>query len=915
MAFIPINIAYTTQSDFQGPSVSSSNVDTTTRPGSVLLEQGVTSNIQVLDSSNDFKGTLSANLEITDNKVTLKPFITRLINIVPPRTTTVSEDYLTLPYTPLEEISLVVKANGLTLALGVDYSYTANNSRVNLITSFSPSTSFETSFLSDGILACEGELETDTISVGSGASLLELDNVGTNLESTQIWIKVAETIDELTSSSWNLISGQSYNLALNDKFIKLKFIFIPESFESITFPVTFKYIEDWNLPGSIFDNVVLNATQNIEIISGNNNSIPVTSLPVPTTFAGADFFKDTSTDDNYLVVVGGLEGSTTASKSVRMAKINPDHSLEKWVTLNPVPNASVPYNGTKVCRINGVNYLYSLNNNNSSNIYKNTINQGGSGIWNTQVPLPVAVEKANLEIISNTLTSSNFLLVQDQEHLYWALLNNTNGSIVSDHWNSFNLPEKQRASATAIVPCSTDSNKWFLYILGGSLGREIQNTNTNLITKVTITQSGMDLVFSSEILSVHMPVKLSHFTAEIIEFNSSQYLYTFGGSNTSEAFSDRAISTIYRIGIDLSTGNFTESSFSISPNKLYTGSSGLNTIAVKQNSNIYTYVIGDSARASSRVSYLNIVETSTAIRTGVFTSGIFAVPGCDIQFGNLSYNISLRNSNQSIVAKYRAAETETALSSASFIAISNNSPITANPTDKFIQFEFDLAKSIGGSSTELSPVLNSFSFNFTSNISDLSTKPELLSSTLTFDNNIYSQTGDIILRFDSMDSNTEYTALSVGVDTSITNENTEVFYRTGNLFPITTAFNPLSDFSMTTVTGRYIETKIMLNSSSDNLFTPSLNDVTISGIQPQYVGDRVDQFIYHEAPVGDQDQINTHYITDKAFVAGSLQVFVNGIEQLPGLAYTEGLDMESFDFISYAPDSLDSIFINYIKPL
>jgi hypothetical protein len=913
MAFIPVNVIYTDQLDFEDPSVIKSNIDTVSKPNSFLLEKNTSSqNIQTLNSSNNFRGTISLELEVLSGKIILKSFSSRLMNIIPARTKTTSEDYLTLPYAPINSSSLILRVDGLILTAGVDYSLNSATGRADLISSFSTSSSFEASYLSEGILACEGELETEVINIGFEATTLEIQNQGSNLEATQIWIKVGSDLADLENNSWIQVNTFPYNFSVSDKVLKLKFIFIPPDFESTTFPVTFKYNEDWNLSGSSFSNTSLN-NQKIEITSSNNQTTNVASLPIPTTLAGLDYFKDTTSNDYYLVVAAGYESPNTISKYVRMAKIKPDHTLENWQDLKFLPGESIPYNGLKIIKINNINYVYVLNNNNTKNIYKGSINQYGVNLWNSQLALPRNLNKANLEILSDTLNNEHILIVQNEDMLYWANLNNSNGNISNNHWNSFKLPEKQKASATVLFQSSNNSNIWFLYILGGIAGGE--EGTAQLITKVTITKTGATLSFSTQTILTQLPKKLSHFTSEIIDFNSSQFLYVFGGTSTSNEFSDKSYSEIYRVPIDLSSGDFT-GIFEISPNKLYTASSGHNTAVIKNNNNgLCTYVIGDSSRASSRVSCIELQETASSIRSGIFETGIFEIPGCDIQFGNFSYDKLLRNSNQSVTSSYRTADSITNLNSAPYIPIINNSNISGNPDHKFIQFLFYLEKDPLGSTTELSPTLNSFTFIFTSNVSSSSQTPELISSELTFDNTLLSNTGEILFKYDSLDPDTEYTDLTVNTENFINGENIEVSYRTGNDFPLTGTFNPLSNLFTSTTTGRYFETKVILNPSSDQLFSPIVNDIAITGIQPQNVSNQVDQFIFHEIPSGDQNEINQHYITFFPFEPGSLQVFVNGVEQLPGTIYTEGLDNQSFDFVSYAPDALDIIFVNYIKPL
>lgn len=912
MTFIPVNITYTNQSDFQGSEVTSINIDAASLPGSILLNKTNTQNIQTLNSGNNFGGVLTANLEISNNKVIIKPFTSRLMNIVPSRTKNTSEDYLILPYAPID--SLILKVDGLNITQGVDYILNSSTGRIDLIGSFSLNSTFEASYLSQGILACEGSLETDAINIGFGATTLEISNVGTNLEATQIWIKTASNIVDLDARPWALLTGASFNLSLTDKFLKLKFSFVPNDFETTTFPVTFKYQEDWNLAGSSFQNTVLNDNQRIQIVETNNSITNITSLPVPITLAGADYFKDSTTNNFYLITAGGFESPTTPSRAVRFAKIKPDHTIEEWITTKQLPASSVPYNGTKVVKINDINYLYVLNNNKSKDLYRSIINHTGAVSWNTQLALPRNIEKANLEVISDNASNSHFLLVQNNENIYWAQINNLNGNILNDKWESFHLPEKQRASATALVKSSSDPNTWYFYILGGVIGTEVQRNNTDLITKITITLSGSNLSFQADQIITKIPKKLSHFTAEIISFNTDQYLYIFGGTETPDAFSDKAFNTIYRAPLDLSTGNLT-GAFSASPNKLYTASSGHNTITVPENGSLCTYVIGDSLRASSRVSCLNIVETASEIRSGTFRTGIFEVPGCNIQYSSLIYDATLRNNNQSVTAKYRISDTEANLLAAPFITIQNGATLVGNENHKLIQFEFDLAKDPNGSSNELSPVLNYFSFVFSSNISDSSMSPELLSSTLTFDNTLFEPNGEILFRFDSQDSDTEYSNLHIDSNMLSGNESFDVFYRVGNNFPLTGSYNPLNDFFTTTVSGRYFETKIILNSSTDQLFSPVINEVAITGVQPQNVSSSVDQFVFHEVPAGDQDQSNRIFTTAHLFEPSSLQVFVNGAEQMIGITYIEGSDQQSFEFISYAPDALDVIFVNYIKPL
>jgi hypothetical protein len=912
MAFIPVDIIYTNQADFISLDITNSNIDISSKPNSVLLTKTNINNLQNLDNTNSFRGSLSSELSISNNKITINPFISKLMNIVPPRTKNTTLDFLTLPYAPLISGSLILRADGLTLDENIDYTFDIPTGIANLVTSFSSDTIFEASYLSQGILACEGTYESNVITIGDEATQVQIDTQGIDLEAIQFFIKMAPSLVALETAIYAPLVDSHINLDSANKFLKLKLIFAPSSYQSTTFPVTFKYLEDWNLAGSSFSNTILNNQNKIEIISAANGIINTTSLPVPVTLAGADSFQDTITNDLYLIEAGGYTTTTELTNTVRFAKIKPDHTLDVWQNAKSLPQPSSPYNGLKVALINGINYAYCLNNNNSTDLYKSTLASGGSSNWNTQLPLPKNLFKANLEILNNSLNNQHYIVIQSEETIYWALINNITGNIASDDWNTFILPEKQKFGATAVIQSNTSADTFYLYIMGGVITSSALNQTSDLVTKVTITDLSGGLGFTSSQLVQKLPKQLSHFTTEIINFGSDQFLYTFGGSQTSDAFSDNTIDNIYRIPLNPSSGAVA-GVFEDSPNKLFTGSSGHNTVTIPNNGSLFSYVIGDSTRVSARVSSIALTETSSAIRSGTFRTGIFEIPGCDITYGEFSYDSILRNLDQSIVSRYRVADTALNLLTAPFIDIANNISLIGNPEFKLIQFEFELNKSSSGSLTELTPVLNAFSFVFTSNISLLAASPKLTSIDLTFDDYLFSSTGELIFRDDTLSFDTEYTNLAVAQRPLLSDETTEIYFRAGNTFPITSSFRPLTEFYTNTITGRFFETKLILNASNDSLLSPIIDSIEITGVKPVAISSSTDDFVYREIPLGNQDQINTTFTTTLIFAPGTLCVFVNGVEQMVDLIYTEGVDHQSFTFIDYAPDSLDVIFVNYIR--
>ena len=58
--------------------------------------------------------------------------------------------------------------------------------------------------------------------------------------------------------------------------------------------------------------------------------------------------------------------------------------------------------------------------------------------------------------------------------------------------------------------------------------------------------------------------------------------------------------------------------------------------------------------------------------------------------------------------------------------------------------------------------------------------------------------------------------------------------------------------------------------------------------------------------IGEQDGVNTHFTTEKDFIIGTSQLYVNGIRLFIGLDYLE-LDQNNIEFISIIPEPEDVI--------
>lgn len=907
---IPINAIFTSQVDFNNPSVTQVNLDTNSLPGSVLLDKSNIQNVQILDSSNNFKSTIPLELQIDGNDLKLSFVETKFNNLTLTRTKNLSEDYLTLLYSPILDGSEVIRANGITLVKNTDYVLTPQTGRADLITVFGPSTTFESSYVSEGLIFCQGTLETNPISIGYSATNLTLNNIGTLANLITIEYRTSTDLNDLSSSVYvDVPNTNIINLNPSDGFIQIKYTFNSNN-SNVNQNLVYKYSENWNTPGSTFtDTVVLNNA--IEILSSDTLTTEVTPLPTAVTLAGADLLNDPISGNKYIFTVGGYSSPNQSSTLVRYAMISNGVSLGDWQTASPLPKKSVPYNSAKILTTNTTSYMYVLNNDKSNEIYRTSVGSFGTTNWSKQQPLPKSVEKANLEILSNTTTNEHFLVVQDKEFLYWIEINITSGALIGN-WKTVTLPDRLSASSSVFFKKNGSDNIFYLYLLGGVLGKEVQNENTNDIYKVTITQISSTLNFNITKTVQKLPLKISHFPSEFISIGGNSYIYTFGGTLNTDIFANKNIDAVYRIEVDPNTGDLTQNFFSLTPNKLNIPSSSHNTV-LYYSPDANVYIIGDGDRTSVKVSALLIANGENAPREGYYETNIIRIPGCLPTLGTFQFNKVLNNLDQVVTAEYRVADSESNMISATYQNIDDMQALVNNLNDQYIQFRFYLSKNPSGPVNELSPKLTQFSFEYVSSLNTISQSPTLNSSTLTFDNNLFLPAGEILLRYDSTNNDSSYTTIIETFQNLLSDESYNVTFRTWNTFPLSGPFLPLSQLLINPEVGRYIEVKISFYSSSDQLFSPILDELQILGVQPQVFFGNAGNFIFHEIPTGVQDEINQQYFVQYEYEPGTLCVFLNGMQLLPNVSYLEDPGNTSFTFIGYAPDSLDVITTNYVK--
>lgn len=908
---IPINAIFTSQVDFNNPSVTQVNLNTNSLPGSVLLDKSNIQNIQTLNSSNNFKSTIPLELQIDGSDLKLSFVETKFNNLTLTRTKNLSEDYLTLLYSPILDGSEVIRANGIALVKNTDYILTPQTGRADLITVFGPSTTFESSYVSEGLIFCQGTLETNPISIGYGATNLTLNNIGTLTNLITIEYRTSTDLNDLGSSVYVAVPNTNIiNLNPSDKFIQLKYTFNSNN-SNVSQSLVYKYTENWNTIGSTFtDTVVLNNA--VEILSSDTLTTEVTPLPTAVTLAGADLLNDPSTGSKYIFTVGGYSAPGQSSSLVRYAVISNGVSLGDWQTATPLPNKSVPYNSAKILTLsNTISYMYALNNDESNEIYRTKVGSFGTTTWSKQQPLPKPVKKANLEIISNTITNEHFIVIQDKEFLYWIQIDVSTGSLIDD-WKVTTLPDQLSASSSILFKKQFSDNIFYMYLLGGVLGKEVQNENTNDIYKITITQIGSALDFNIVKTVQKLPLKISHFPSEFINIGGNSYIYTFGGTLSTDIFANNNINTIYRIEVDPDTGDLIQNFFSSTPNKLDIPSSSHNTV-LYYSPDVNVYIIGDGNRTSVRVSALLIANGENVPHEGYYETNIIRIPGCLLSLGTFQFNKVLNNLDQVVTAEYRVADSEPNMISATYQNINDMQTLVNNLNDQYIQFRFYLSKNPSGPINEPSPKLTQFSFEYTSLLNTISQSPALSSSTLTFDNNLFLPAGEILLRYDSINNDSSYTTIIETFQNLLSDESYNVTFRTWNTFPLSGPFLPLSQLLINPEVGRYIEVKISFYSSSDQLFSPILDELQILGVQPQTFFGNAGNFIFHEIPTGAQDEINQQYFIQYEYEPGTLCVFLNGMQLLPNVSYLEDPGNTSFTFIGYAPDSLDVITTNYVK--
>jgi hypothetical protein len=70
-------------------------------------------------------------------------------------------------------------------------------------------------------------------------------------------------------------------------------------------------------------------------------------------------------------------------------------------------------------------------------------------------------------------------------------------------------------------------------------------------------------------------------------------------------------------------------------------------------------------------------------------------------------------------------------------------------------------------------------------------------------------------------------------------------------------------------------------------------------------------FVNYETPSPDADGQITNFSTSRAFIPGSLMVWVNSVAQIPGTDFTEDTDRRGYTFTSGAPLDRSVIFHQY----
>lgn len=104
--------------------------------------------------------------------------------------------------------------------------------------------------------------------------------------------------------------------------------------------------------------------------------------------------------------------------------------------------------------------------------------------------------------------------------------------------------------------------------------------------------------------------------------------------------------------------------------------------------------------------------------------------------------------------------------------------------------------------------------------------------------------------------------------------------------------------------------------TSDLVSTEAVSDITIGQFDEEPFKQTQVQsadFVINEVPAGVINGINTAYATAFIFRAGTLQVFLNGVLQTPGVHYTEDTDQLGFTMITPIPVGTDTLLVNYTK--
>lgn len=79
------------------------------------------------------------------------------------------------------------------------------------------------------------------------------------------------------------------------------------------------------------------------------------------------------------------------------------------------------------------------------------------------------------------------------------------------------------------------------------------------------------------------------------------------------------------------------------------------------------------------------------------------------------------------------------------------------------------------------------------------------------------------------------------------------------------------------------------------------------------VGLDTSRLIYHETPTPATDGVTTLFTLANAYVSGSLQVFLDGLQQIKTTDYTETSANSGTFTMGSAPDSNEVLRVSYIK--